>query len=1524
MRLFFNKVQTEIHEWLRKNQFRLTSTPWKNKKHTRNAFSPGFACQLIGLTISVAGFGSYAHAVCQQYDLEVTKVEILNPIRVFKRGDTVNAQVTLTSVGQLNASTGPQFGTNIQLWNDVGFATSAAPGPGTDTMPVGSSKIFNISFPITSFTSEVLVYHLAARITTSQEGGNGGGCNSAQIGALFNNNAFTDPKPYIIFPAENVTTTTTPDKKNPTTAGDPVNTFTGELFNVYPDINLGGPMPLLFSRSYTSGFASTLRRPSALGNSWRQNFDWVLTNTASTAEVITDQGRSIKFSLTAGVWSLSGVSDVPYQLAADAVSGNFTLADPQNNHQYIFDATGKLLSIHDSIGNTHTLIYAANGLLTQVADGLGRVLNFTYDTFDQLATVNDGNGRQVSFVHGGVAGRDLLTVTDPLGNVTTFTYASPLNTVKTLGLIASEKKPLGNIPFAQAWMTNATGTRFMVASQTDALNNTTTLAYAGNNTTITDALGQIMTHTHTATGELNNVARRDGTAVTLTSNAAGQRNGITDSLGASTGFAYDAASGRVATTTHANGATTTKAFAARTLASGVTLFDHTSTTHADTTTDSSIFDAAGNVTSRTDRAGNTTSFTRNANGQWLTRTNRLGGVMTRTFNADGTRATSTDVSGNATTLAYDAFRRPITTTFADTSTQSLTYDVMSRPLTITDNRGGVTSMAYDANGNLTSTTNRTGAVTTLSYDAMDDITKTTDANANFSTRNYDVLRRLASTTDRNGNIVSFGYDTQNRLNALTDGNGNISRRSFDTEGTLATTTTPLGNVTSFTSNNMGRITQISSPIGNNVQIAYDTMGRITNTTDPLGNISSNTYDALGLVASRTLPGAISARYTRNALGRITQTTDPLGNNWSRAMDTAGRLTASTDPLARSSNFAFDNRNRISTITFPAGLGTRTNTYDANGNLTRKLFSDGTDLAFTFDAEDRLLTANGLALTRDNLGRITASNGIAMAYDAGGRITSITFAAGKAVSYGYDANNNVRTVTDWVGGTSTFTYDADNRLTSMTRPNGVTTSHTYDIDGRLTGFADGILGSTTLTRNAKGQITSAARTVPTAATATGATSSHSFDAAAQVSTAGFTYDALGRQTNNGGTGFVWDLASRLSSAGGATHTYDGIGYRLSRATAAAGTRNYVWNPALGLPSVSIEKQGAADLRYYVHTPGGALLYSIDAAGNARHFYHFDETGNTRFVSDDAGAVQVSYAYSPFGVVQATTGVLDNPFTWQGQGGIFNDGNGLYYVRVRYYDANTGRFLSKDPIKSSAPKRMNPYQYALNDPLRFVDVAGADPGDTSTTVGTIATGISVVAEGAGSIANLGGLSSVVGGVDLALKSNGIDSSKFTGGVNVGELASEVGLLTVGSAIATAGTAVAAAAVTGGAVAIAGAGVAVVAVGATVVGGVIASGVAVTKFAIAGAQAIEANFSADPGLEAIARGQAKVAERARRARERISRRNLKKTFSLARQAKQELEDFELSQAAKEAALDARLAARRNNAEFSRRDAVQKKGRN
>jgi RHS repeat-associated protein len=52
-------------------------------------------------------------------------------------------------------------------------------------------------------------------------------------------------------------------------------------------------------------------------------------------------------------------------------------------------------------------------------------------------------------------------------------------------------------------------------------------------------------------------------------------------------------------------------------------------------------------------------------------------------------------------------------------------------------------------------------------------------------------------------------------------------------------------------------------------------------------------------------------------------------------------------------------------------------------------------------------------------------------------------------------------------------------------------------------------------------------------------------------------------------------------------------------------------------------------------------------------------------------------------------------------------GLFYMRARFYDATTGRFLSRDPVRSRNPKAINPYQYALADPVGNGDATGMLP-------------------------------------------------------------------------------------------------------------------------------------------------------------------------------------------------------------------------
>jgi len=70
-----------------------------------------------------------------------------------------------------------------------------------------------------------------------------------------------------------------------------------------------------------------------------------------------------------------------------------------------------------------------------------------------------------------------------------------------------------------------------------------------------------------------------------------------------------------------------------------------------------------------------------------------------------------------------------------------------------------------------------------------------------------------------------------------------------------------------------------------------------------------------------------------------------------------------------------------------------------------------------------------------------------------------------------------------------------------------------------------------------------------------------------------------------------------------------------------------------------------------------------------------------------------------------GISENPFTFGGQWGVMQEpGTSLYYMRFRYYDSASARFLSRDPIRSRSPFRVNPYQYARENPVSYGDPTG----------------------------------------------------------------------------------------------------------------------------------------------------------------------------------------------------------------------------
>ena len=94
----------------------------------------------------------------------------------------------------------------------------------------------------------------------------------------------------------------------------------------------------------------------------------------------------------------------------------------------------------------------------------------------------------------------------------------------------------------------------------------------------------------------------------------------------------------------------------------------------------------------------------------------------------------------------------------------------------------------------------------------------------------------------------------------------------------------------------------------------------------------------------------------------------------------------------------------------------------------------------------------------------------------------------------------------------------------------------------------------------------------------------------------------------------------------------------------------------------------------YTYGLGLVSQVTASGSA-YYYDYNLQGSTVGITNSAGAYVNQYSYDPFGQVTTISAGIANPFTFVGQDGVSSDGNGLIYMRARYYDPSTGQFVSQ---------------------------------------------------------------------------------------------------------------------------------------------------------------------------------------------------------------------------------------------------------
>ena len=886
------------------------------------------------------------------------------------------------------------------------------------------------------------------------------------------------------------------------------------------------------------------------------------------------------------------------------------------------------------------------------------------------------------------ASHNLTSVTDPLGHKTTYAFDANGNKIST------------TYP-ATATSTNTTSTTVYnqysePVSATDELRNVRTFNYDANYnpSSVTDSLGALASFIFNpdqtlAAGAIGfDITAQPSMASQFSYDANGNMIGRTDALGRTTSYIYNALGQKTSMTspTPASGIGT---------AASTTIYQ---------------YDAFGNLLQTAAPLARTTSSA---------------------YDSNGNKISDTDARGNTTTYVYDALNRLIETDYPSNSTTPATkstksYDFRNNVITETDQAGNVTLHAYDLAGRQTSVTRGYGTsnASGTTYTYYDNGLKETETDSlgHTTTYVYDADSRLTSVSGVQGN-TSYGYDDAGNQISRTDGNNHTTQLQYDARKRLIKTTYPDSTTVVNTYDGPGNLASVTDQAGNQVQYTYDAANQLktvvqVNHPNPSSNTNYYSYDGLGNLMRLTDENLHTTVNGFDVLNEpVSRTLPDQTLTESRAYDAAGNLISLTHFNGVTTSYVYDALNRLLSRTTP-GEAPVSFTYTPTGKYLTSTAGDGT-VNYGYDSLDRLTakaTPEGtLSYTYDAAGHVASigssnahGTSVAYSYDDLNRLLTVVdsnLPGQNTTTYSYDNASNVAAVLYPNGLQSNFTYDALNRLTQLSTPpvadykytlglTGIRTNATEQSGRALTWNYDGIyrLNGETITgdpANNDGDNGSATYTLDPVGNRTGATSTFngispgfgSYNADDEASNE--SYDANGNTTRTAnGNSYTYDsenhMLSMTSGSTVVTMVYDAFGNRVSKTVNGVTTQYLVEddvNPT-GYPQVVEELTGPIGSGVVTRTYTYGLQrisenLSPAVTGNSTwtpSFYGYDGGGSVRQLTNSAGVVTDEYEYDAYGNSFTKSGTTPNNYLYRGE--QYDPDLGLYYLRARYYNPNTG--------------------------------------------------------------------------------------------------------------------------------------------------------------------------------------------------------------------------------------------------------------
>jgi RHS repeat-associated protein len=341
------------------------------------------------------------------------------------------------------------------------------------------------------------------------------------------------------------------------------------------------------------------------------------------------------------------------------------------------------------------------------------------------------------------------------------------------------------------------------------------------------------------------------------------------------------------------------------------------------------------------------------------------------------------------------------------------------------------------------------------------------------------------------------------------------------------------------------------------------------------------------------------------------------------------------------------------------------------------------------------------------GNLSGSSTTSYTYDNANNVGTATYPNNIQMQFTYDTLNRVATAISQVSGYS-YQRGPTGNLTNVVELGGRTVNWTYDGIYRLTnesiaGAPSSNDGAVNYSLDPVGNRSSDTSSLPGISAG-----SWGYNSDDEVTTE--SYDANGNVLSTGGKSFTYDSENHLMSMSetgtSATIVYDGDGNRVAKTVNNITTLYLVddLNPT-GYAQVveELTANGTVERQYTYGLQRINENQPIDSVWTPS-FYGYDGGGNVRQLTSAAGAVTDKYEYDAFGNKFTVSGTTPNNYLYRGE--QYDPDLGLYYLRARYYNPATGRFMSRDPEEGyvGVPVTLHKYLYAGVDPVNHIDPRG----------------------------------------------------------------------------------------------------------------------------------------------------------------------------------------------------------------------------